>query len=254
VADQSHLDNRYFIDQNVYNCPFCNRRNVIYGLLYKVEFDWTENKKCYIYVARCFSCAKTSIHFSYKNMQMNFYSSAGETSYYHFTSKDLLSIDNLDDIFFFSIPKSFFVLDERIPKVLRELIAEAEGCLKSNFLTGASACTRKVIYELGVMQNATGANYEERIKSLKEINKGIDPAYFDTLLTIQQVTSTKVHEKSYDGWEAKHLKLILTALSEVLNEIFVIPEIRKERRQALLNLKNEIIPAQKAEPIVKKSS
>jgi hypothetical protein len=67
-----------------------------------------------------------------------------------------VSDEDLDSRFFYSVPTSFFVLDERVPRVLRELITEAEGCLKSNFLTGASACARKVVYELGRHQGATG--------------------------------------------------------------------------------------------------
>ena len=30
TADHSHLDTQYFIDRYVFNCPFCNRRNVSY--------------------------------------------------------------------------------------------------------------------------------------------------------------------------------------------------------------------------------
>ena len=86
-----------------------------------------------------------------------------------------------------------------------------------------------------------GDSYEDRIKSLKSVNSHVDPAYFDTLLTIQQVTSTKVHEESYDGWESKHLRLILSSLTEVLREIFVVPAIREEKRQAILKLKEEKI-------------
>lgn len=70
-------------------------------------------------------------------------------------------------------------------------------------------------------------NYEERIKALKDIHPEVEPAFFDTLLTIQQVTSTKVHENSYDGWEAKHLRIILASLSEVLHEIYVVPASRR---------------------------
>lgn len=152
------------------------------------------------------------------------------------------SCDNdLDEKFFYSVPTSFFVLDTRIPRILRDLITEAEGCLKSNFLTGASACARKVVYELGVLQGAPGDNYEDRIKSLKSLKPSVDPTYFDTLLTIQQVTSTKVHEESYDGWESKHLRLILSSLAEVLREIYVVPAIREDKRQAILKLKDEVL-------------
>lgn len=130
-----------------------------------------------------------------------------------------------------------------MPRILRELLTEAEGCLKSNYLTGASACARKIVYELGILSNAEGENYEDRIKSLKNKHPEVEPAFFDTLLTIQQLTSTKVHENSYDGWEAKHLRIILTALSEVLHEMYVVPALRADRRKTILALKGELIPA-----------
>lgn len=151
----------------------------------------------------------------------------------------------LDQAFFFSVPTSFFVLDERVPRQLRELLTEAEGCLKSNFLTGASACARKIVYELGVLSKAEGDNYEDRIKSLKDLHPEVDPAFFDTLLTVQQVTSSKVHENSYDGWEAKHLRVILSSLSEVLHEIYVVPALRADRRKEILALKDALTPKPK---------
>ena len=141
-------------------------------------------------------------------------------------------IGSIDDKLFHSVPSSFHVVDERIPRDLRQLLNEAEGCLKSNFLTGASACARKVVYELAVMFQAEGQNYDQRIKSLKSKLPGVDSTYFDTLLTIQQVTSDKVHENSYDGWDSRHLRLVLAALHEAMQEIFVLPKVREEKRKA----------------------
>ena len=149
--------------------------------------------------------------------------------------------EGLDDSFFYSVPTSFFVLNEHIPPKLRELLTEGEGCLKSNFLTGASVCARKVIYELAVLQRASGDNYDERIKSLKELKPEVDPTFFDSLLTVQQATSNKVHENSYDGWNAKHLRLIFSTLREIFTEIYATPALKKERRQAILDLKQEIL-------------
>lgn len=158
----------------------------------------------------------------------------------------------LDNAFFYSVPTSFFVLDERVPKVLRELLTEAEGSLKSNFLTGASACARKIVYELAMLEKADGENYDDRIKSLKSKHSEIEAEFFDTLLTIQQVTSSKVHENSYDGWSAKHLRIILAALSEVLHELYVVPALRDDRRKAIINLKSELVGPNKAVPPVEK--
>lgn len=249
MADQSHLDAQYFVDEHVYNCPFCNRRHVSYHIYDHVSFDWAEKKKCTCLFVICNSCDGKSMHLSYSPPKYGKISSFNGSPRYRFTEQDEGAAPrSLDDSFFFSVPTSFFVLDERIPRPLRELLIEAQGCQKSNFLTGASACARKLVYELGVLSGATGENYEDRIKSLKAIHTTVDSTFFDTLLTIQQVTSTKVHENSYDGWEAKHLRVILAALSEALHEIYVVPAMRADRRRSVLALKDELIPPSIAAP------
>ena len=239
--DDSRLDSKYFIDEYVYNCPFCNRRNVSYFLRRSFSFDWTPEKKCYIYFAVCNSCEHESMHLSFEKITIHCTDSIRGGKYRFYIAKG----EELDNKFFYSVPTSFFSLDKRIPKPLRELITEAEGCLKSNFLTGASVCARKIVYELAILQKAEGTNYDERIKSLKKIRSDIEEDYFDTLLTIQQITSDKVHEQSYEGWQAKHLRLILSTLVELLNIMYVIPEIRKEKRKSILSLKNKILKNKK---------
>lgn len=247
MPDQSHLDKRYFVDQHVYNCPFCNRRNVMYSIYNKVSFDWTEQKKCYVYFVRCDSCRNDSMHLSFEELRIFHIGQTGRMRFSFLTDEDAGAI--LEEAFFYSVPTSFFVLDERVPRILRELLTEAEGCLKSNFLTGASACARKIVYELAVLEKASGENYEDRIKSLKKIHPEIEPAFFDTLLTIQQVTSSKVHENSYDGWESVHLRIILASLSEVLHELYVAPAIREDRRRLVLSMKGELLGELVAESV-----
>jgi len=184
------------------------------------------------------------MHLTYDNIPLEQWKRTGDVYHYRFRD-DFEKIDELDNVFFYSVPTSFYVLDNRIPKILRELMTEAEGCQKSNFLTGASACARKLVYELGVLQKAKGANYEDRIKSLKELNPVLDPTLFDTLLTIQQITSEKVHEESYDGWQSKHLRLILSILSEIFREIYVVPAVREEKRNEILKLKETVLGSKK---------
>ena len=159
VADESHLDLKYFIDPHVYNCPFCNRRNVSYELGGWASFDWTDKKRCFVYFVRCRSCNNRSMHLSYNG---DLLASGWNTSPNRFKAVDL------DSEMFYSVPTSFFVLDERIPSVIRELISEADGSLKMNFLTGASACARKAIYELLLREKVAGDHYEEKIKALKD--------------------------------------------------------------------------------------
>lgn len=242
MADDSHLDSCYFVDGSVYNCPFCNRRHVTFQVINTFGFHWSKTKRCKGFLVRCNSCMGVSMHLSFADLPLVNIGSSG----FRFQLADDTKKGFIDDLIFYSVPTSSFVVDERIPSQLRDLLTEAEGCLKSNFLTGASACARKLVYELAVDRNATGENYDDRIKSLKALHPQVDSVHFDTLLTIQQVTSTKVHENALDGWEASHLRLLLAALKEALHEIYVVPELRKDRRQAVLDLKEKLMPDTKA--------
>ena len=118
MPDLSHLDERYFVDEHVYNCPFCNRRHVSYFINGLYAFDWTHDKKCHVYFVRCNSCQNVSMHLSYREIDLD-----GNAFSRRFSSLD----QPIDDYFFYSVPTSFFVLDSRVPKVLRELLTEAEG-------------------------------------------------------------------------------------------------------------------------------
>lgn len=224
MSDDSHLDSKYFVTNKIYNCPFCKRRHVSYGNQLHAAFDWTNNKTCHIWLVRCASCSKTSMHLSFADI-------SSATSYQAF-HPDL----DLDTHIFYSVPTSFFVLDSRIPQLLRDLITEAEGCLKMNFLTGASACTRKAIYELTIREKAEGTNYDERIKSLKDRFSQIDGTLFDVLAHIKDMTSDKVHEQSWDEWDNTHLTLFIQALKTILQEIYVIPQERDQRTHKIKQL------------------
>lgn len=143
---------------------------------------------------------------------------------------------DLDSVIFYSVPTSFFVLDDRIPSVIRELITEAEGCLKMNFLTGASACMRKAIYELCILEKAEGTDYESKIKFLKGKYRDSDPALFDILAHIQGMTSDKIHEQSWDMWDSANLRLIIETLKTVLYDIYVHPKVKAERSKFVQQL------------------
>lgn len=215
--DHSHLDKKYFIDRNVYNCPFCNRRNVSYDLNHFYSFNWSVTKKCYVYFVKCSSCGNYSMHLSYEDI-----TNPNNSGYFK------VGVD-IDSKIFYSVPTSFFVIDNRVPEIIRELVTEAEGCLKINYLTGASACMRKAIYELTVIEGCKGEHYEDRIKDLKNKHSQIDPALIDVLASIQDMTSDKIHEQSWDEWDSGNLKLIIETLKSVLYEIYVEPQKKKGR-------------------------
>jgi hypothetical protein len=115
MDDMSYLDRKYFVDANVYNCPFCNRNNVQYILLARHEFDWNAERKCYIHLVKCTSCGSTSMHLSYEDALAQHLQGPRMGSYWKFAS-DL----DLDSKIFYSVPTSFFVIDSRIPLVIRE--------------------------------------------------------------------------------------------------------------------------------------
>jgi hypothetical protein len=235
MEDQSTLDKKYFIDPEVYNCPFCNRNNVVYGITDYFSFNWSKEKICYAYLVECASCDKVSMHLSFEDILIR----DRWFPYKNNSNRRFLPID-IDSILFYSQPTSFFVVDRRIPAILRELITEAEGCLKMNYLTGSSACMRKTIYELLILEKAVGEDYQSRIKSLKKLHSDSDPKLFDILAQIQNMTSDKIHEQSWEKWDTPNLKLIIETLKTVLFDIYVLPEIKKERSLQIEKLQESL--------------
>lgn len=231
--DQSYLDEKYFIDPKAYNCPFCNRNNLKYDILHIYSFDWSANKKCYVIFVKCSSCLKVSMHLSFEQITHN----AGSTMNPIWLFKHDIDIDSS---IFYSVPTSFFTMDHRIHTQIRELISEAEGCLKMNFLTGASACMRKAIYELLILEKTTEVHYEGQIKELKSKYPNTDPDLFDILGSIQEMTSDKIHEQSWDKWDSGNLKLIIETLKTVLYDIYVLPQIKKERSNTIKRLRSDL--------------
>lgn len=229
MDDQSHLDSKYFITTDVYNCPFCNRRHVKYNTLRRFQFNWSNQKTCDVWRVQCASCEKVSMHLTYEELQHDNWGAP------HFRE----DVD-LDKAFFYSVPTSFFVVDRRIPRVLRELITEAEGCAKMNYLTGASACTRKAIYELLTIKSAAGQNYDEKIKDLRTKHPVVDAELFEILGHIKDMTSDHVHEQSWVAWDSKHLHLFLETLKAVLHEIYVVPDEKKSRADAVRALRQDL--------------
>lgn len=240
MTDQSHLDTKYFLSIDTYNCPFCNRRHVSYTNLGRSVFNWTNEKLCNIWRIRFDSCQKVSMHLTFNDLRDTSYAGAGGRF-----RKDI----ELDNAFFYSVPTSFFVVDTRIPVAIRELITEAEGCAKLNYLTGASACTRKAIYELLALQKTTGPNYDDKIKNLESKYPAIDKELFEILGHIKDMTSDHVHEQSWVAWDSENLTLFLETFKTVLHEIYVAPDEKKNRAGLVRALREKLGVAKSAKPI-----
>lgn len=241
MSDQSHRDNLYFVDEKAYNCPFCNRRHLLYSVSKPTEFDWSKNRKCYVYFARCMDCKHTSMHLAHERVEVELaFSGLSHYSYRFVLPEDFDEKAGLDPYFFYSQPTSFLVLDPSIPAILRDLLSEAEGCLKSNFLTGAAACARKLVYELIEDRNATGNDYKAKLKSLEGLLPEAAQDYVGPLNTIQKLTSQKVHENSNKAWRSAHMRVILAALRELLHEVYVVPSRRSEAKQRFYRLSQDL--------------
>lgn len=138
------------------------------------------------------------------------------------------------------------MIDDRIPSVIRELISEAEGCVKMNYVTGASACTRKAIYELLAAQNCEGANYDDKITALRDAHPEVDPTHFEVLGHVKDVTRDHVHEESWEFIGVQHLKLAIETLKAVLHELYVVPDEKQRRAQAVRDLRQQVFAPVKA--------
>lgn len=235
------MDKKYFIDAHIYNCPFCKRNHVSYSLIDDFAFHWGENKICHGYIVRCNSegCEKTSMHLSFQELRESYV----QYNQVHYRERFMNGMD-IDAALFFSQPTSYFVLDNRIPEKVRELIYEAENSRKSNYLVGASACLRKAVYELlehekSIVKNTkTGhADYQESIKTLKGKFSAVAPELFDALGHIQEMTSDNVHEGSWEAWDSTKLRFIIELAKATLHEMYVVPEERKERLGLLGQMK-----------------
>lgn len=239
--DQSELDKKYFLDAKTYNCPFCKRGSVGYRVLWATSFNWSHDKTAYLYIVRCNSCAKESLHLSYTDFENA--QSSGFTSPLDDDAQDIVDFDEetLDEWFFYHQPTSFFTVDSRIPEKIRTLITEAEGCRKMNYLVGGSGALRKAIYEFLDEQEAEGDTYEDRIKWLKTKYPYIPSEYFDILANVQDMTSENLHEQqgSWESWDNKDLRLLVTTAKDILQEVYVRPAQNQETLKEVLELKQK---------------
>lgn len=237
--DHSELDEHYFIDQHVYNCPFCKRRNVKYSVIGCVWFNWDVKKPCYAYLVRCDSCELTSMHLSFEDF-------AYSTGYgYRFKA----DVKDIDSKLIYSRPTSFFTLNDDIPRAIRELVSEAEESLQFNLLTGASAALRKAIYTLVktektiVANDDTGrTNYTESIKGLKPRFASVSADLINTLAEVQELASNPVHEEAWETWDGPSLRFLIELTKSILNEMYAIPKATERRKAALASLKQKLNP------------
>lgn len=267
-----NLENKYFIDNEKFNCPFCKNRGLKYIILGIVRFNESKSKELYAIFVECTNCHKISFHLSkfpyfdkkYKFFLLDTRSKEFMTysSGFFYACEDKLSFSkilkesstspfyysniydensnvmdvNIDETLILNIPTSFFTIDDRVPKKFRDLVTEAEKCISMNCLTGASACIRKTIYEFINYEKLEGDDYTSKIKSLKGKYKILDDAYVDILSGIQGIMSDNVHEQSYENYDIQHAKGYIEVLKEAFNQIYVIPEELKSKQTKISSM------------------
>lgn len=272
--NNSDLNNKYFIDDKAFNCPFCGLRNATYTILAILEHDISTTKKGKIIFVKCNRCGKISVHFApydvltseWKTGKIGIYMTelgwgVLDISYnisFRNSKNDASLFDvDLDSKIYHSIPSSFFTMDERIPKKMRQLVDEAQECKKANLKTGASACLRKLIYTLlsDQLNKKAGKenvslkdlgyeHYSDCIKAFKEYCPDLT-VFIEPLEDITGITSDQVHENSWDEISSKDIEICLVSIKDLLDELYVQPALLKERREAIFKMKEEALHKQK---------
>lgn len=275
-----NIEGKYFIDENKYNCPFCQTRSVKYTPLGIAKFNEKKDKIMYAVFVECAECYHISMHLIKKDDDIfrlinntfsedtigiqrrppsgNFLLLRNTGS---MSTKPNLEISNAlhcyystiengenviqstcdDEHIILSIPTSSFTIDERIPKTLRELIGEAERCIQNGCLVGASACIRKAIYEFLIKEKASGDSVDEKIKSLKSQYKTLDDDYIDMLCGIKGIMCDQVHEASiHKSFSGDEGKAYIEILKEIFKQVYILPKEASEKKLIIDKLAGKI--------------
>lgn len=265
---------KYFINEKVYNCPFCNRRNVSYYVSDCGSFNSSNDKSVYFYVVQCSDddCKKESFHLSVHDIAIvesrsiyPFHSfrfshdhdrpttnkriEGGIISYDEILDKDGNPISELDDLFYYNDPSSFFTVDERVPASIRKPLSESYNSLKNNLITGASAGLRKAIYKLLQHEEIPDSNdkgdfhsHDHRIELLKKKYSDIDSELLDELKAIHILTSQELHENDWEDFDGPTIRFLIEVIKEVLNHFYILPDEKTKRRLVLTSLKSKAKP------------
>jgi hypothetical protein len=118
----------------------------------------------------------------------------------------------------------FLTLDQRVPAAVRDLVSEAEGCLKGGFLTGGTACALRVIQVLAPAEKADGPDLAARIRALSEKHPSVPQTLTNIVQQFGDATSRDGAKLSASG-----LNLLVVTLKAILYEIYVLGPERNER-------------------------
>jgi hypothetical protein len=123
---------------------------------------------------------------------------------------------------------AFLTIDNRAPGAVRELIIEADGCLKAGFLTGGTVCAQRAIQTLLQHEGAEGASYEARLHALSQKYPSVPQSLFALCIRLGESPS-----KEHPALDVERLKVLVVALKIMLYEIYVLGPDRVDRLKFL---------------------
>ena len=123
---------------------------------------------------------------------------------------------------------AFLTPDGRVPLALRDLLVEADGCLKMSFLTGGTACIQRAVETLITLEGVQGADRAEQLKRLGERHASLPPSF----LTLLNTSATPGNDKL----DVKRLTLAIAILKAIIHEVCVAGPERAERFAYIRNL------------------
>jgi hypothetical protein len=132
---------------------------------------------------------------------------------------------------------AFLTIDPRAPSGVRELIVEADGCLKAGFLTGGTVCAQKAIQTLLQLEGAEGASYEARLHALSQKYPSVPQSLFALCIRLGDSPS-----KDHPALDVERLKVLTVALKIMLYEIYVLGPDRAERLKYLQQMLEAVEP------------
>jgi hypothetical protein len=115
----------------------------------------------------------------------------------------------------------FLIVDARVPAPFRDLLVEAEGCLRAGFLMGCTACIGRAMTSLFSLQGSQGAQRKDQLRELETKNAAAAPL-IRALSHATNITDDK-------PWEPARLTLALVTLKAVAYELFVLGPERADR-------------------------
>ncbi len=119
---------------------------------------------------------------------------------------------------------AFLTIDARVPAPIRDLIGEAEGCVRNAFLTGGTACAQRAIQTLLTTERVDGPDTEARLRALIEKHPGVPQVLTTVLLRFDDATSRERAKLS-----AASLHVLVVTLKALLYEIYVLGPERVQR-------------------------